>query len=102
MLKSQSILRAKPGDRLVIKGHHVGEPERDAEVLEVLGEHGGPPFLVRWQDDGRVSRAYPSSDAHIQHFEHKRPRKKSTKRDRASGARAIAAEWEDVAPPMDS
>jgi hypothetical protein len=71
MANSHSILRAAPGDRLVIKGHHVGEPERDAEVLEVLGEDGGPPFLVRWQDDGRVSRFYPSSDAYIEHFKHK-------------------------------
>jgi hypothetical protein len=102
MLKSQSILRAQPGDRLVIKGHHVGELERDAEVLEVLGQHGGPPFLVRWADDGRVSRLYPSSDAYVQHFEHKRPTRKSGKRGRANEARAIAAEWEDVVPPMDS
>jgi hypothetical protein len=68
---SHSILRAAPGDRLVIRGHHVGEPERDGEILEVLGEDGGPPFLVRWSDTGRVSRAYPSSDAYVQHFEHR-------------------------------
>lgn len=62
-------LRAAPGDRLVIRGHHAGEPERDAEILDV-GEDGAPPFLVRWQDDGRVSRSYPGSDAYIEHFEH--------------------------------
>ena len=73
-----SALHAEPGDRLVIRGHHVGEPSRDAEVLEVLGEDGGPPFLVRWEDDGRVSRLYPSSDAYIEHFEHK-PAKKRRK-----------------------
>jgi hypothetical protein len=67
-----SVLRASPGDRLVIRGHHVGELPRDAEVLEVLGEDGGPPFLVRWEDDGRVSRFYPSSDAYVEHFEHNR------------------------------
>jgi uncharacterized protein DUF1918 len=64
------VLHAAPGDRLVIRGHHVGEPERDAEILEVLGDDGGPPFLVCWQDDGRVSRLYPSSDAYVEHFEH--------------------------------
>ena len=45
-------MKAKVGDRLVIKGHHVGEPDRDAEILEVHGEDGAPPFLVRWDDDG--------------------------------------------------
>jgi hypothetical protein len=63
-------LKATPGDRLVIHAHHTGEPERDGEILEVLGEDGGPPYLVRWEDDGRVSRLYPGSDAYIQHFEH--------------------------------
>jgi Domain of unknown function (DUF1918) len=70
MSNDHSSLRAKAGDRLVIKSHHVGEPERDAEVLEVLGADGAPPFLVRWQDDGRVSRFYPSSDAYVEHFPH--------------------------------
>jgi hypothetical protein len=67
---AQSMLQADPGDRLVIRGHHVGEPPRDAEILEVLGDDGHPPFVVRWSDDGRVVRAYPGSDAYVQHFEH--------------------------------
>lgn len=75
MRNSQPVLHAVPGDRLVIKSHRVGEPEHDAEVLEALGEGGGPPFLVRWQEDGHVSRLYPSSDAYIEHFEHKRSKK---------------------------
>jgi Domain of unknown function (DUF1918) len=65
---SSSNLRASAGDRLVIHGHHTGEPERDAEIVEVLGEDGAPPFLVRWSDDGHVSRFYPSSDAYVEHF----------------------------------
>jgi Domain of unknown function (DUF1918) len=59
-----------PADRLVIRGHHQGEPERDAEVLEVLGEEGAPPYVVRWQDDGHVSRLYPGSDAYVDHLHH--------------------------------
>lgn len=66
-------LHASPGDRLVVHGHHVGEPARDGEILEVLGDDGGPPFLVRWSDDGHVSRVYPSSDIHVEHFEHGSP-----------------------------
>lgn len=59
------LLRASVGDRLVIGGHHLGEPDRDAEILEVRGAGGTPPFLLRWQDDGRVSLLYPGSDARV-------------------------------------
>ena len=67
---SESVLRASPGDRLVVRGHHYGEPERDAEILEVLGKDGAPPYEVRWSDDGHVSRVYPSSDIYVDHLEH--------------------------------
>ena len=62
----KSALRASPGDRLIIKGHRLGEPDRDAEILEVLGDNGAPPYVVRW-DDGHVAEVFPSSDAHVQH-----------------------------------
>ncbi len=58
-----------PGDRLVINGHYQGEPERDGEILELLGEDGGPPFVVRWSD-GHISEYFPSSDASVEHFVH--------------------------------
>ena len=58
-------LRARPGDRLLISGHHLGEPGRDAQILEARGPDGGPPFLVRWED-GRESLLYPGSDASVQ------------------------------------
>lgn len=61
-------LRADIGDRLVIRGHHLGEPDRDAEILEVRGDDRTAPFLVRWQDDGRVSLLYPGSDARVEHL----------------------------------
>ena len=67
-------MRASMGDRLVIHGHYQGEPERDGEILEVLGKRGAPPYVVRW-DDGRVSTLYPSSDAFVQHFGRRRARK---------------------------
>jgi hypothetical protein len=63
-------MQASVGDRIVIKGHRVGEPDRDCEVLEVRGPDGGPPFVVRWEDSGHESLFFPSSDASIQHFEH--------------------------------
>ena len=71
MPESRSILRASPGNRLIVHGHYQGQPERDAEILEVLGEDGAPPYMVRWEDDGHVSCIYPSSDIYVEHFEHK-------------------------------
>ena len=62
------MMKAKAGDRLVIKGHRVGEPDRDAEILEVHGEDGAPPFLVRWDEDGHEGLFFPGSDAVIEHF----------------------------------
>jgi CBS domain-containing protein len=56
---------AAPGDRLVIRAHHLGEAGRDAEILEVRGPGGRPPFLVRWEDTGAISLLYPGSDAVI-------------------------------------
>jgi CBS domain-containing protein len=58
----------RPGDRLVITAHQQGGRPRDAEVLEARGPDGGPPYLVRWQDTGRVSLHYPGSDARVEHL----------------------------------
>ena len=65
-------MRAAIGDRLVIKGHHVGEPDRDAKILEVRGEDGGPPWLVRWSDDGHEGLFFPGPDAAVEHIPQKR------------------------------
>ena len=60
--------KAAPGDRLIIQGHRVGEPKRDAEILEVRGADGEPPYLIRWGDTGHVVLFFPGADAEIQHF----------------------------------
>ena len=60
-------MNAQAGDRIVIKGHHIGEPERDGEILEV-GPDGGPPYRVRWEDSGREAIFFPGPDAVVQHF----------------------------------
>jgi hypothetical protein len=64
--KTEVKMHAKPGDRLVIKGHRVGEHEKDAEILEVHGENGEPPYLVRWADDGHEGLIFPGSDASVE------------------------------------
>ncbi|MEU6040529.1 DUF1918 domain-containing protein [Actinomadura sp. NPDC047616] len=68
-------MQASTGDRLVIHGHHVGQPDREAEILEVHGRDGGPPYVVRW-DDGHKSTLFPSSDATIEHYPPKSPKER--------------------------
>lgn len=58
-------LRARPGDRLVIRPERPGDPEREAEILEVLGPDNGPPFRVRWSDTGDETLQFPGSDAKV-------------------------------------
>lgn len=63
-------MRAHVGDRIVIRGHHIGEPEHDGEVIEVRGHDGAPPYMVRWEDSGHEVLFFPGPDAVIEHFEH--------------------------------
>jgi hypothetical protein len=67
-------MRAEVGDHLVINGHHVGDRDRDAEILEVHGEDGAPPFLVRWSDDGHEGLFFPGPDATVEHLKDSRKR----------------------------
>jgi Domain of unknown function (DUF1918) len=64
-------MNASVGDRIIVKGLHVGEPERDGEILAVEGPDGAPPYRVRW-DNGHVSVFFPGAGATVQHFEHER------------------------------
>jgi Ala-tRNA(Pro) deacylase len=55
---------ARAGDVIVVNPHHLGEPERTGEILDVLGESGHEHFRVRWED-GYESVFYPGSDATV-------------------------------------
>jgi len=57
-------MRAQVGDRLVVEGRSDTTPKREGEVIEVRGEDGGPPYLVRWHD-GHEGLCYPGPDAHV-------------------------------------
>jgi hypothetical protein len=61
-------MKAQVGDMLVVCGHRVGEPDRTGEVVEVRGEDGEPPYVVRWDDTGHEGLYFPGSDAHVQHL----------------------------------
>ena len=58
-------MKAKSGDRVVVKGHRVGDPPREAKILAVEGEDGEPPYRVRWEDDGHEGVFFPGSDASV-------------------------------------
>jgi hypothetical protein len=60
-------MHAAVGDRIVVRGPHVDEPNRDGEILEVRGADGTPPFLVRWSDNGHEGLYFPGPDAVIHH-----------------------------------
>ena len=63
-------MQANVGDKIVIHGHRVGEPDRDCEVIGVADPEGGPPYRVRWGDTGHESLFFPGSDATVHHYEH--------------------------------
>ena len=63
-------MHASVGDRLIVHGAHLDDPVRDGEILEVRGENGEPPYVVRWSDTGHEGFIFPGPDATIQHFEH--------------------------------
>ncbi|WP_173922906.1 DUF1918 domain-containing protein [Agromyces sp. Marseille-P2726] len=58
-------MRAATGDRLVIHGKQVGQTDRRGEILEVRGENGGPPYLVKF-DDGHETLLYPGADCELE------------------------------------
>jgi hypothetical protein len=59
-------MHARAGDRIVFRGHRIGEPERDCEVLEARGPDDTVPFVVRWGDTGQESLFFPGPDAIVQ------------------------------------
>ena len=65
-------MQAKVGDRIVIRGHHIGEPDRDCQVIEVHGADGSPPYVVRWEDSDHDTLFFPGSDAVVQPYERAR------------------------------
>ncbi|WP_131765043.1 CBS domain-containing protein [Candidatus Protofrankia californiensis] len=65
VIASRRLVRAHPGDTLVIHGRTLGRPDRFGEILEVRSPSGDPPFLVSWSDSDHVSFTYPGPDAEV-------------------------------------
>lgn len=58
-------MKAAVGDRVVIASAHTDVPAREGEVLEIHGEAGAPPWVVRWAADGHESVFYPGPDVFV-------------------------------------
>ena len=59
-------MRAAVGDRLHIHSKSVGGTPQFAEVIEVEGADGSPPYRVRYAD-GHESVVFPGPDCTIEH-----------------------------------
>jgi hypothetical protein len=59
-------MKAKVGDRLILRGTHVGDPGRVGVVTQIRHSDGTPPYLVRWLDDGHETLVFPGPDARIE------------------------------------
>lgn len=59
-------MEAHTGDRLLIHGRTVGQHDRVAEIIEVLGTGGAPPYRLRY-DDGHESIKSPGPDCVVRH-----------------------------------
>jgi Domain of unknown function (DUF1918) len=58
-------MQAEAGDGLTVQGRRQGDEVRHGVIVEVHGEDGAPPYLVRWED-GHESVFFPSSDATVE------------------------------------
>lgn len=61
---------AKVGDRLVVRGRNLDDPQRDGEIIEVRHPDGTPPYVVRWSDTGHESLVFPGPDAYVVRYDH--------------------------------
>jgi hypothetical protein len=62
-------MRAQVHDRIVVRGHHVGDHDRRGEIVAVEGPDGGPPYRVHWYDTEHTTLFYPGDDATVVHVE---------------------------------
>ncbi len=59
-------MKAQIGERLLFHGKKVGSVDQTAEVLEVRGNDGAPPYLLRF-GDGHERLIFPGTDCQVLH-----------------------------------
>ncbi|MBO0803158.1 MAG: DUF1918 domain-containing protein [Nocardiopsaceae bacterium] len=57
-------MEATIGDHICLRGNAVGHPDKHGEIVEVHGDRGEPPYLVRFAD-GHTRLMFPGPDAII-------------------------------------
>jgi hypothetical protein len=57
---------AQVGDRLVVKGKHVGDGNKVGVITRLRHEDGTPPYEVRWED-GHTGLIFPGPETHVEH-----------------------------------
>ncbi|MGD9484196.1 DUF1918 domain-containing protein [Streptomyces sp. TRM70308] len=55
-------MHAEKGDELLVHGRVVGQHDRTARIVEVLGSRGEPPYRVRFED-GHEAVVSPGPDS---------------------------------------
>jgi hypothetical protein len=58
-------MQATVGDRLHVHGRITGQKDRFGEIIEVRGENGAPPYVVRFPD-GHESLLFPGPDCVVE------------------------------------
>lgn len=58
-------MKATVGDQLHVHSRTIEQHDRTGVIVEVRGEDGAPPFLVRF-DDGHERLVYPGSDCEVE------------------------------------
>jgi uncharacterized protein DUF1918 len=56
---------ARVGDRILVRGHRMGQTDRRCLILEVQHENGEPPYVVQWDGSDHQELYFPGSDAAI-------------------------------------
>jgi hypothetical protein len=62
--KRRLTMKAKVGDHLLVESNSAEKHRREGTILEVHGEDGAPPYVVRWED-GHEGLTFPGPDAHV-------------------------------------
>jgi hypothetical protein len=59
-------MRAKAGDEVVVRRRRFADEDRLGTIMEVHGDNGRQPYLIRWQD-GHECLVSPSSGTFVEH-----------------------------------
>ena len=52
-------MRAKAGDEVVVRRRHFADEDRLGTIVEVHGDNGRQPYLIRWQDGHECLVSHP-------------------------------------------